>query len=290
MRRIRVALEPFLTFIASMITIAFAWYQCADVTTPAGRYILDALLLLIVVLLVILGSREFRYSRKARYAEIICDLNQIFFDIQAAASRPNISQAEIVLTCQKVVDTLSRLLSLITATHVSACVKMIDGIPSRDARWKVITLCRDPMSAKVRNNSADLWIDQNTAFEDVLNLAGSPNRCFFANYLPWLRGYKNSSFGSNKPYEIPIPMIGDIVRNATWTLPYRSTIVAPITPSAQQASDTQHRFSGYLCVDSRSLGVFRRRFDEDIVVGVANCLYELAHRYSTQSWNSETVS
>jgi len=141
-----------------------------------------------------------------------------------------------------------------------------------------------------RGRAVDLWIDQNTAFEEVLTAAGTPLKCFFANYLPWLRGYKNSSFEVyGLPSELPLPMIGDVIRNITWTLPYRSTIVAPIIPSPQQATSQEHALSGYLCVDSRSLGVFRRRFDIDVVTGVANCLYDVVHRYCVQTWAPGTA-
>lgn len=102
-----------------------------------------------------------------------------------------------------------------------------------------------------------------------------------------MRGYKNSSFQVyGLPFDVPVPMIADIVRNITWKLPYRSSIVAPITPSPQQAISAEHALSGYLCVDSRSLGAFRRRFDIDVVTGVANCLYHVVHRYCVQAWNS----
>jgi hypothetical protein len=291
MKRIWANVEPSLAGIAAVLTILFAWHQCADVTSAAGRFVLVALLLLILGLLILIITREYRYARKSRYAEVVSSLNRIFFDIQAVARKTDVTSDEIRLTCISVVNTLASLLSLITATRCSVCIKVIEGRPGhRDSaiRYKVVAFCRDNISAtRDSGQSVDHWIDQNTDFEDVLKAAGTPLACFFANYLPWMRGYKNSSFQVyGLPFDVPIPMLSDVVRNITWKLPYRSTIVAPITPSPQQATSSEHALSGYLCVDSRSLGAFRRRFDVDVVTGVANCLYDVVHRYCVQAWNT----
>jgi hypothetical protein len=278
--------EPLIGGIASVLTIAFAWHQCADITTPAGRFVLVGLLGLIVFLLLLMGTREYRYARKSRYAEVISSLNQVFFDIQDIASRSDASVEEIQLGCRSVVNTLASLLSIVTATRCSVCIKVIEGgLGGSNTRPKVVTLCRDDLSKQRDNEQVDHWIDQNTDFEEVLKAAGTPLTCFFANYLPWMRDYKNTSaqvYGL--PANLPIPMVGDLIRNITWKLPYRSAIVAPITPPPKLARDEDHAFAGYLCVDSRSLGVFRRRFDMDVVTGVANCLYEIVHRYCVSAW------
>jgi hypothetical protein len=253
MKRAWSYIQPLVGAIAAVLTIIFAWRQCADVTGPAGRFILLALLGLIVFLLLLIGQREFRYDRKSRYAEVISSLNQIFLDIQAITAKENASQDEIRMICGQVVNTLASLLSLITATRCSACIKIIEGTLETD-RPKVITFCRDQLSQVRDRGPTNHWIDQNTDFEEVLKSAGTPLTCFFANYLPWLRGYKNTSFDLyGLGVDLPIPMLGDLLRSMTWKLPYRSTIVAPITPSPRLAENAEHVLAGYLCVDSRSL-------------------------------------
>jgi hypothetical protein len=292
MNRIWANIEPVLYGVAAVLTIVFTWHQCADVTTPNGRFILEILLGFIAALLLLLSWREFRYSRRSRYAEIVLQLNGIFYEIQETARNPKATKEEIKATCNKVVNELSGALSLITGTRVSTCIKVMEGQrkPEPGARYKVVTLCRDDLSANQRNKKKvpDLWIDQNTAFEEVIESADSQIKCFFENYLPWKWGYKNSSFEVyGLPYSVSIPIIGPVIRDATWKLPYRSTIVAPITPLVQPTGHEEHVLSGYLCLDSRSKAIFRRRFDEDVVTGIANCLYNVVHRYCRLAWSGQ---
>jgi hypothetical protein len=99
------------------------------------------------------------------------------------------------------VNILANAFSLVSATKGAACVKVIEGNPTAQrgasVRLKVVTLCRDDLSQKREEDTArvDYWIDQNTDFEDLLSRAGTPEgRYFFSNYLPRVRGYRNTSF------------------------------------------------------------------------------------------------
>ena len=123
----------------------------------------------------------------------------------------------------------------------------------------------------------DHWIDQNSDFELIHRNRGKPKgRVFMSNHLPWIRGYKNSSmelYGFLP--DIHVPVLADVVRSVRWPLPYKSTIVAPIGNTI----GNDYNISGYLCVDSRSSGVFSQRYDVDIVIGIAQCMHRAIREY-----------
>ena len=131
--------------IASVLTIMFAWHQCADITTPAGRFVLVSLLALIALLLILLLTGQVRNGRRLRYAETISSLNQVFLDVQVLGERQHASPEEIQTACVPVVNMLADLLSLVTGTRCSACVKVIERAQA-GVRPKVVTLCRDHLS------------------------------------------------------------------------------------------------------------------------------------------------
>lgn len=92
MKRVWANVQPLLGGIAAVVTILFAWHQCADVTRPAGRFVLVALLLLILALLVLMSTQEYRYARKSRYAEVISSLNRIFLTFKQLQRGPTLRQ------------------------------------------------------------------------------------------------------------------------------------------------------------------------------------------------------
>jgi hypothetical protein len=282
MKRFWSYVSPWIGGAASVITIYLTWHQCSDVTSPAGRTMLIALLFLIVFLLALLGIQQFNFGRKCRYAEIVSSLNQVYSEVQALTMRtcangPAVTPDEIRLGCTAIVNILASLLSLVTGTRCAVCIKVMElGDAANAPRPKVVTLCRDQISTERTKGDDEHWVDQNTDFEELLKGVGTPLTCFYRNYLPWLHGYKNTSFKTyGQPMDLSFPVVGSLLRSLMWTLPYRSTIVAPIA-SPDQNND-ERRLSGYLCVDSRSMGVFRRRFDVDVVTGIANNLHQVVH-------------
>ena len=293
MRRIWNTAVFWTTLTASVFTIILAWQQWNKETTLEGRFPLYLLSAFVVMFLTALVSQEYRYSRKARYAEAISYLNRIYLHIQKLAANHATSSAEIKGGCLLIVNTLATTFSLLTATRCSACIKVIEGARNTGAggqfRPKVVTLCRDETSQERESATVqvDHWIDQNTDFEELLKSSGTPQRHFFSNYLPGLRRYKNTSLKVyGDPWDINVPLIGDIIRDITWRLPYKSTVVFPISPQPDPAR-REYTLAGYLCIDSRSRGAFSRRYDPDLMAGVADCLYEIVHNYRQIEWKEE---
>ena len=197
---------------------------------------------------------------------------------------------------QRCIDRLAQAFSLITGTQCSACIKAMESTSEfaalpRDARTRpyVHTLCRDAGSIDREFGPAPEergiyqmeeppdgfthFIDQNTDFEHILMSTGTPKRLFFSNNLPALRGYKNSSF-----HYYGQPADGSFRRNRTWPLPYKSTIVVPISRRSLQLNQA-YELKGFLCVDSRSRNVFADRYDLDIMQSIGRTLVPLLERY-----------
>lgn len=287
-RFFNIILNSLIPFVASIFTIILAYQTWCGPASPDGRFALKIFSIFIAVLIVVLVTQEFRYSRKARYSESLGDLNRIFREIQATACNPEATVDHIKLSCKSIVDCLSSVFSLITGTRCAVCIKGIEWDPNQpegaNIRPKVFTLTRDAKSEEreERAQNIDHWIDQNTDFEQ---LHAETLPYFFSNYLPGIRGYKNTSFKIYKPpWDLNIPIFSDIVRDITWRLPYKSTIVMPI--SRRDTPPDGQRLVGYLCLDSRSRRAFNRRYDIDLLKGVSDCLYDLVLRYREILWAS----
>ncbi len=267
---------------SSLCTIVLAWSNWAGKTSPDGRMGILVLSSFALALLVLSVLQEFRHARKSRYAETLSYLNQIVVDIQHASIPGTQNPEEIRQVCRHVVNTLAAAFSLVTSTRCSVCIKVLEAdLDARPLRPKVTTLCRDDasMADRTPDHSVNHWVDQNTDFEQLHVGAGTPRRYFFSNRLSGVRGYKNTSFDLyGKPWDVGPPVFCDILRDVLWPLPYRSTMVVPISPGPS-ATGRRSSLAGYLCVDSRSRGAFRRRFDLDLITGVATCLFAMVHRY-----------
>lgn len=281
--------------VGSIASIYAVWAQWTGQYSPEAIFAITLFALFSVALLLLIVAQEYRYSRKARYAEALGHISRIV--LLSSSLNNNQTAEEIRHGCMKIVDTLESVLTLVTATRCSVCIKVIQSDPSTRAgakiRPKVATLCRDSNSLKREKSSIagniDHWIDQNTDFEDLHKGAGTPRWYFFSNYLPGRWDYKNSSF---EIYGMPwnaggIPIVSSVIRDLKWTLPYKSTIVVPIVPETRV--DEQNRgLSGYLCVDSRSRGAFSRRYDVDLMTGVADSLDQHIRRYAKLKWEQSS--
>lgn len=285
MKRAYNAGAALLALIASALTIIFGWSRLTGQSTPDAKFSIGLISSFFVILAVLLVTQEFRYSRKARYAEALEYLNHIALEIKTCAVKDPVSTCEMKNVCAVVVDQLANIFSLVTATRCSTCIKLIELPHGNELHLQVVTLCRDRISREREDRSSTLehWVHQNTDFEQLFDNAGTPRGdVFFANNLPGKRDYKNSSFAiRGTPTNVGVPIIGDIVRNFTWTLPYKSTIVVPIRPQ-YDPQKREKSLVGYLCVDSRSRGAFRRRYDIDVIGGIAICLYDLVEGYREQ--------
>jgi hypothetical protein len=286
MKQAWIVLFTLLSASASATTILVAIQQWYPHATSDGKVAILVLAGYVSVITAATVFQEYRYARKARYAEALPYINRIFLEIEGVQLNAHASADEIERVLNIVVNQLAAAYSLVSGTKCSACVKNIENDPDTPVgsqiRPVVNTLCRDDSSPK-RWISSDVqhWLDQNTDFHTLHERAGTPEGTyFFENYLPLLRDYQNTSFHiykSRNPWNTNLPIVADVFRNAFWPLPYRSTIVVPIQP--RPTPRERNRLIGYLCVDSRSLGAFRLRHDVELMTGVADCLYGVVRRY-----------
>lgn len=270
------------TVVASLITIVMGVKGFWDPMSRDGRVGLVFFGLLSFLLLGFVAVQEYRFSRKARYAEA---LNQIHL-IYSICSLRSATKA-LVGDFQNICDHLAQAYGLITGTRCSACLKILnqkmDESQVAEPRPFVTTLCRDANSIPSRQFSDDEithWLDENTDFEMIFRNLGKPmGRAFLSNNLCRRAGYRNTSFTlyGGEPGYLTIPYLDLLVRYSTWPLPYKSTIVSPILAPGSEGS--KPHLLGSLCVDSRSRGVFRERYDIEMMCSIAGALYPLLDQW-----------
>jgi len=220
-----------------------------------------------------------KWERKIRYAESLNYLNLGFEEIHFLnRCEEDINKEQVILSFETLCTFLASVYSLLTNTQCSACIKILKS--SSKYRVTFETLCRDKSIRRERriadNKSKELRIahtlQDNTAFSTA---AHSEKGFFLSNKLPLLGGYKNTSFElyDEKPYLGLNPFF----RIKHWPLPYKSTIVVPITPL--KFTKNKSDIIGFLCVDSPKLGVFRKEYDVDILHGVADGIYNTLIRF-----------
>jgi len=280
-----------LIFTAATMGILVALEHWFPKATVFGKVAIVVLATAIIGLTAFCVWQEYRYARKARYAEALPYINQIFFELNKFDNIDNITQSEpLEYTLKGVVNRFAAAISLVTGTMCSVCIKVVTEDDHADPpRPKVLTVVRDDMSFSRERGKAlaeesiedsdessiDHWVDQNTAFMQVFMQPRSPRACYFSNYLPGEKNYLNTSF---QIHGAPPESERAIIRDLNWPLPYKSTIVCPIARQGILRRD--YRLAGYFAVDSRSRYVFDRRYDIDLVTGVADCLYSLLYRYA----------
>jgi hypothetical protein len=290
MARIRNAALLLLSFASSLVTIAFAWLDLGKKTSAEGKIAILVLAAFVVALFIYAARQEFAYSRKARYAESLRYLGHAFARLQSLACDQESNISQIQSGCEAACNDLSAALTLISATHCSVCIKALKNADpaGADPHLEVATLCRDTNSG-TRETSTGRHVhfaDQNTDFNHIHERLGTPTGHFLSNYLPYVPGYQNSSFAAyGRPTQINFPIIGALVRDATWTLPYKSTVVVPI--STERTDSKYGKLVGYLCVDSRSRGAFKRRYDVEVLFAVAGCLYDVLGQYWHLQWGND---
>jgi hypothetical protein len=289
MARIRNAALFLLSFASSVVTIAFAWLELGKKTSAEGKLAIIVLAGFVVALFVYAARQEYAYSRKARYAESLRYLGHAFATLQSLACDQESNVSQIKLGCEAACNDLSAALTLISATHCSVCIKALKNADAAgaDTRLEVVTLCRDANSgARETSTGGHIhFADKNTDFTHIHERLGTPTGHFLSNFLPSIAGYQNSSFASyGRPSQVNWPIIGTILRDATWPLPYKSTVVVPI--STERTEPKYGKLVGYLCVDSRSRGAFRRRYDVEMMFAIAGCLYDVLGQYWDLRWGN----
>jgi hypothetical protein len=104
-----------------LVTFQF-WYPQAH---PDGRVAIIALSSFIAIGGAGVVWQEFRYARKARYAEAFPYLKQIFYETSIHNPGTMGSPGDIEGICRMIVNRLASAFSLITGTKCSVCIKVL---------------------------------------------------------------------------------------------------------------------------------------------------------------------
>ncbi|MCG3199110.1 MAG: hypothetical protein GHCLOJNM_03619 [bacterium] len=218
--------------------------------------------LLLMVSWVLLGVHFVRDHRRLRYGEALEDLHQAFHSLRDAWFRVDLEDSEdsIQHFVRDSLQSLATAFSIVTGVHCRVCVKelVLDRGTSDPMRaLQTRTWCRSADGDARDDDSRPEWITENTDFIQLVREPG--RRCFFSNNLLGEPGYRNSHWESGGA--------GNDERN------YLSAIVWPIRkkhPGPRKHNGgflASQDVIGYLCLDSRAVGVFD--FDRDVPMGAA---------------------
>ncbi len=247
-----------------------------------------ALALIAVGALAVLAWREMVFNRRRKFAnalpqhqaaserlvDLCCFLQARILDAADPTKRNKrwLGQARKML--EEIADDYAAIYSMLTGVRCRMCVKLVDVKP--DNTGYVFTLARDRLSStenrvhdKRRQDGLLDRINDNSDFLSMFE-PDSPSRgYFFSEDLAAEENYRSSSINywqnvagnPNIPYK-------------KWCLPYRSTIVWPIQPSAgEELGIPEHRCIGFLAVDSQSRGAFEERWDAPFGKALACNMY-----------------
>ncbi len=231
---------------------------------------------------------EYRLSSKARYAEAMSSLHMcihIIRDIHYNLNKHNISDNDRFNDLSLSLWALARCFSLTKAVNCRVCIKNIgidEGVLKAknlhsltdEERLKymyVETLCRDMETHRTGAFKDDgdykhHTIGGNTDFRKIFLMDYDAKRYWYSNDIRALgHHYQNTRLTEAKNYK---------------DLDYRSALVLPIrktTSGIQHEKQKAHNqdIIGFLCIDSKTRGIFDYRYDPELAAVVADALFIL---------------
>jgi hypothetical protein len=232
--------------------------------------------------------QEYRFSRKARYAEALYSIHSCVHFLRDYQFDQKLltNTADCQRQLSKVVTSLANSFSLVTGTHCRACIKMLEfrnisqdeyqKLPDNKTRLNylfVSTFCRDEITTTASVNKAENkdkythHVIGNTDFRELY--LDVNKRIFFCNDIQACGGdYQNSSTQTGQK------------------ISYRSVITWPIRKLVyRQDKDDAGKFNedqdilGFLCVDSARRNIFREDYDREMGAIVADSLFVFLKKY-----------
>lgn len=233
----------------------------------------------------------FKHSRNSKYGEALNTITSGFANIHDLNRYTNEQLVSKIIEqgLKDLCTNISFALTVIAGYKVSCCIKIM--VPSENGNFALRTLCRDTHDGAIRfkpDYKKEHFLNDNTDFKTLLNdLQSGKARYFMSNKLNWLKDYHNSSFG---PYGGRPEWTGNFIydffltikRTFWWPLPYKSTIIVPIIPVNYNPND---EILGFLCVDSPNMFVFKRYYDVDLLVGLADGMYNSINKLHSLTKN-----
>lgn len=244
---------------------------------------------LFVAVLVYALLQDYRLGRKSRYAEALREIGKLYEEIgklhagiRDIDSNTRINDIKVFESAgDDLMEGIVKALGITSSAIVSACVKILirkqpnnaDLYASDSGRLAVRTLFRDRDSKDERKRYEDgknHWIDENTSLRAAFT---DDEGYFFCNDLSKYHGYCSTAVKAKGMETWTVPWSVSFLRRKWegWKIPFRSEmIVAILTPGTK--NDEKRWVRAFLCVDSRSRGVFDERYSIDILRGIAMAL------------------
>jgi hypothetical protein len=222
-----------------------------------------------------------KWGRSRLYGECLPIINSAFsnmHEVLRSQQGKEVDLREGYLVSKDLCERLADAFSLITGARCSVSIRCLS---SAHGDLESFAFARSSYQCERRkyndNESNDVegekiihYIKNNTDFHEIIeNIGKIEGRYFICNYLPLKKDYQNTSF---KTYGAPSRFL--FMRPFNWSLPYRSTLVVPICPDIADRR-TADDLLGFLCVDSRRSNVFKKDYDTDLMIGMADGLYDL---------------
>jgi hypothetical protein len=230
---------------------------------------------LLVCILVYAFLQDYRLGRKARYAEAIGDIGRIYEKIRLITIESKIrSIKEFEPAGNDLMDSVAKAFGIISNARVAVCVKVLnkkEWVGSGDEMPAVRTLFRDEDSKETRERhelGKVHWLSQNSGLRAVWESYGE---YFFSNDLSKLPGYSSTFVQGVQYWTVPSKIWFLLSKWEGWKLPFRSEMIVAISTPGKSIED-RIRVRGFLCVDSRSRGVFDERYGIEILQGIASAL------------------
>lgn len=186
-------------------------------------------------------------------------------------------------------------------TSISITVKYVNqdadaGQSGKETSLYVKDLCRDIESNKKRAQRVTLhknkkdYITANSDFAHIYKVMNSrpmDDVYFFSNCLPCCIGYKNTHI--HKDWNVWWKRFIAFLTFGLycWDLPYKSTIIVPISSTSSQGCEY---IEGFLCADSTKPFVFSKKYDLVIMQEMAGVLYTMTNQINHKHLISKTTS
>lgn len=219
-------------------------------------------------------------DNKYRYSYV--HLNSGFSGIHSITRGENSATDMRTVAFEKLCTHIGQMFLSVKGKKCGVCIKVFvkDGKETfRNSR--VETFVRDQQFNNARNHDKEGKIEhflyKNSDFERILDELGGPKgQVYIDNNIPIRRDYKNSSFELHGlPWRGGLPEDwNDEQRRENWPLPYRSTIIVPICPNVS-SERTIDKLLGFFCVDCSEEDVFNQDSDGQILIGVADGIYNV---------------
>lgn len=201
-------------------------------------------------------------------------------------SKNKYSIHECVNEYSKICQLITKGFSQFHNAEISITVKYINkdttmSLGDNASSLYVKDLCRDINSnerrmlrATMHKNKKD-YIAENSDFDHIYNIINRrpmEDVYFFSNCLPCHLGYKNTHIHADWDVWWRRVIAFLTIGMYCWGLPYKSTIIVPISSTTSQDREF---IEGFLCADSTKPFVFSKKYDLSILKEMASVLYTM---------------